>query len=118
MKPDFLDKFKFRKFGGRGAEEPSAPESILEIDDYETGEFPTLYACDWCGELFESSLYPQNCPQCGRTYTDYVEELDTGMMHGGRLVIREATERERDAYFQLRGKGEKRRIRTDERRRD
>lgn len=72
-----------------------------------------LYACEWCGELFEASLYPGSCPQCGRAYTDSVKELDTGRVFGGRPVIREASVREAEAYYRLREKGEKRRIRTD-----
>ena len=35
-------------------------------------EHPALYACEWCGELFEATLYPQSCPQCGRMYGDFV----------------------------------------------
>ena len=76
-------------------------------------EHPTLYACDWCGELFEASMMPQACPHCGRLFTDSAYDMDTGEMAGGNCVIREATESESRAFYQLRDNGERRRIRTD-----
>ncbi|MBQ9663985.1 MAG: hypothetical protein IJV40_12620 [Oscillospiraceae bacterium] len=88
----------------------NAPGAVVVEEDLPS---PKLYACEWCGELFEATLFPQSCPQCGRIYTDYVEELDTGRIYGGRFVIREATGSESNAYFRLREKGERKRIRTD-----
>ena len=76
-------------------------------------EHPTLYACEWCGELFETSDLPECCPQCGRIYGDFVYDRDSGEKYGGEFLIRPATERESRIFYQLRDQGEQRRIRTD-----
>ncbi len=75
-------------------------------------EHPALYACGFCGELFETSMIPQGCPQCGRLFADSVYDMDTDEMFGGEILIRPATESESKAYYTLRQQGEKRRIRT------
>lgn len=61
-------------------------------------EHPALYACQFCGELFEASMIPQACPQCGRLYADSVVDMDTGVQYGGEIIIRSATESESSAY--------------------
>lgn len=76
-------------------------------------EHPSLYACGFCGELFEATMIPQGCSQCGRLFADSVYDLDTGETAGGEILIRPATEYESSAYYKLRDQGEKRRIRVD-----
>ena len=76
-------------------------------------EHPGLYTCGFCGELFETTMIPQGCPQCGRLFADSVYDMETGEMIGGEILIRPATEEESAAYYKLRQQGEKRRIRVD-----
>lgn len=86
-------------------------QEVRRMDFFD--EHPALYACEWCGELFEATPYPQSCPQCGRIYGDFVYDRDTGEKHGGEILIRPATEHESRRFYELRRQGETRRIRTD-----
>lgn len=56
------------------------------------------FACDWCGKVFSAKQMPDQCPFCGRSQSDQVTDLNSGVTYGGQTVLRIATSGESTAY--------------------
>ena len=68
-------------------------KSVVECEQLQDRYF----ACDWCGKVFSAKQMPDQCPFCGRSHSDQVTDLESGVTYGGKTVLRIATAAETTA---------------------